>query len=124
MDQYDKNHSAENQGTRTRGVRYAVQQAVTMQRLKPSGHRRTSSTAHTSSRGAKDCSTSSRALPANFKYEAGPIVADGDFVMLHGRFSGFGLPVNWIAADILCIENVLIEGCCLQGRASSNVPHL
>jgi len=26
--------------------------------------------------------------------------------MLHGRFSGFGLPVNRIAADILRIENV------------------
>ena len=28
-----------------------------------------------------------------------------DFVIVHGRFSGFGLPVNWIAADILRIEN-------------------
>ena len=24
---------------------------------------------------------------------------------MHGRLSGFGLPVNWIAADILRIEN-------------------
>jgi hypothetical protein len=29
---------------------------------------------------------------------------DGDFVIVHGRFSGF-LPVNWIAADILRIED-------------------
>ncbi len=29
---------------------------------------------------------------------------------MHGRFSGFGLPVNWIAADILRIENgILVE---------------
>ena len=26
-------------------------------------------------------------------------------MIVHGRFSGFGLPVNWIAADILRIEN-------------------
>jgi hypothetical protein len=26
-------------------------------------------------------------------------------VILHGQFSGMGLPVNWIAADILRIEN-------------------
>jgi len=29
---------------------------------------------------------------------------------VHGRFSGFGQPVNWIAADILRIENgILVE---------------
>jgi predicted SnoaL-like aldol condensation-catalyzing enzyme len=38
------------------------------------------------------------------------IVADGEFVIVHGRFSGMGLPVNWIAADILRIENgILVE---------------
>jgi predicted SnoaL-like aldol condensation-catalyzing enzyme len=26
-------------------------------------------------------------------------------VIVHGRFSGFGAPVNWIAADILRIED-------------------
>jgi predicted SnoaL-like aldol condensation-catalyzing enzyme len=35
-------------------------------------------------------------------------VADGDFVIVHGRFSGFGQPVNWIAADILRIEDGLL----------------
>jgi predicted SnoaL-like aldol condensation-catalyzing enzyme len=34
-------------------------------------------------------------------------VADGDFVIVHGRFSGFQ-PVNWIAADILRIEDGLL----------------
>ena len=30
--------------------------------------------------------------------------------MVHGRFSGFGAPVNWIAADILRIEDgILVE---------------
>ena len=46
-----------------------------------------------------------RSLPPTLKYEHGLIVADGDFVILHGRFSGFGAPANWIAADILRIED-------------------
>src|SRR6476660_10228874 len=49
-----------------------------------------------------------RSLPSTLKYEPGLVVADGDFVILHGRFSGFGLPVNWIVADILRIENGLL----------------
>ena len=50
-----------------------------------------------------------RTLPPTLKYEPGTIVADGDFVIVHGRFSGF-LPVNWIAADILRIEDgTLVE---------------
>jgi predicted SnoaL-like aldol condensation-catalyzing enzyme len=39
------------------------------------------------------------------RYEPGVIVADGDYVIVHGRFSGFGPSVNWIAADILRIED-------------------
>jgi len=51
-----------------------------------------------------------KSLPSTLKYEAGTIVAEGDFVIVHGRFSGFGAPVNWIAADILRIEHgVLAE---------------
>ena len=51
-----------------------------------------------------------RGLPATLKYEPGVIVADGDFVIVHGRFSGFGAPANWIAADILRIQDgVLVE---------------
>jgi len=51
-----------------------------------------------------------RSIPATLRYEPGLIVAEGDFVILHGRFSGTGLPVNWIAADILRIENgILVE---------------
>ena len=46
-------------------------------------------------------------LPPTLRYEPGTIVADGDFVIVHGRFSGF-LPVNWIAADILRIEDALL----------------
>src|SRR5262252_5062448 len=51
-----------------------------------------------------------KSIPATLKYEPGRIVADGDFVIVHGRFSGFGLPVNWIAADIVRIKDgVLVE---------------
>ena len=50
-----------------------------------------------------------RTLPPTLRYEPGTIVADGDFVIAHGRFSGFQ-PVNWIAADILRIEDgMLVE---------------
>lgn len=51
-----------------------------------------------------------KSLPATLRYEPGLIVAEGDFVMVHGRFSGFGQPANWIAADILRIKDgVLVE---------------
>ena len=51
-----------------------------------------------------------KAAPPTLKYEPGLVVAEGDYVILHGRFSGFGLPVNWVVADILRIEDgILIE---------------
>jgi predicted SnoaL-like aldol condensation-catalyzing enzyme len=51
-----------------------------------------------------------KSIPPTLKYEPGTIVAEGDFVIVHGRFSGFGAPANWIAADILRIQNgILVE---------------
>jgi predicted SnoaL-like aldol condensation-catalyzing enzyme len=51
-----------------------------------------------------------KGLPPTLQYEPGTIVAEGDFVIVHGRFSDFGLPVNWIAADIVRIKNgILVE---------------
>lgn len=51
-----------------------------------------------------------KSLPSTLKYERGTIVAEGDFVIVHGRFSDFGLPVNWVAADIVRIKDgVLVE---------------
>ena len=35
-------------------------------------------------------------------------MAEGNFVIVHGRFSGFGAAVNWIAADILRVEDGLL----------------
>jgi predicted SnoaL-like aldol condensation-catalyzing enzyme len=51
-----------------------------------------------------------RSLPPTLKYEPGTIVADGEFVIVHGRFSDFGGPANWIAADTLrIVDDVLVE---------------
>jgi predicted SnoaL-like aldol condensation-catalyzing enzyme len=51
-----------------------------------------------------------KSLPPTLKYESGTIAAEGDFVIVHGRFSNFGLPVNWIAVDIVRIEDgILVE---------------
>jgi predicted SnoaL-like aldol condensation-catalyzing enzyme len=48
--------------------------------------------------------------PPTLKYEPGIIVADGNLVIVQGRFSGMGEPVNWIVADILRIEDgVMVE---------------
>ena len=49
-----------------------------------------------------------KSLPPTLKYEPGTIVAEGNFVIVHGRFSNFGLAVNWIAADIVRIENGML----------------
>jgi predicted SnoaL-like aldol condensation-catalyzing enzyme len=46
-----------------------------------------------------------KSLPATLKYEAGAIVAEGDLVIVYGRFSGFGAPVNWIAADVVRMQD-------------------
>ena len=51
-----------------------------------------------------------KSIPPTLKYEPGTIVAEGDFVIVHGRFSDFGAPVNWIAADIVRIQGgILVE---------------
>ena len=48
-----------------------------------------------------------RASSPSLKYEHGLIMAEGDFVIVHGRYSNTGLPANWIA-DIVRIENGLL----------------
>ena len=46
------------------------------------------------------------------------ILAEGDYVIVHGRFSNIGLPVNWIAADIVRLKaGILVEHWdCHSGR--------
>ena len=49
-----------------------------------------------------------KASPPSLRYEHGLIMAEGDFVIVHGRYSNTGLRVNWIVADIVRIENGLL----------------
>ena len=46
-----------------------------------------------------------RSAPDTLRYEHQLILAEGNYVIIHGRFSGNGRPVAWIAADVLRIEN-------------------
>jgi predicted SnoaL-like aldol condensation-catalyzing enzyme len=46
-----------------------------------------------------------RAAPDTLRYENQLIVAEGDYVIAHGRFSGHGRPRSWIAADIVRVED-------------------
>ena len=51
-----------------------------------------------------------KGLPATLRYENHLAAATGDFVILHGRFSGHGLPVAWVVADIVRMaDGVLAE---------------
>jgi predicted SnoaL-like aldol condensation-catalyzing enzyme len=51
-----------------------------------------------------------KSTPPTLKYEPGVVVAEGEFVIVHGRFSGHGRPVNWVAADIVrIVDGVLAE---------------
>lgn len=43
-------------------------------------------------------------LPPSFKYEPGMVVAEGDLVMVHGRYTGMG-PKAMIGVDIFRLTN-------------------
>jgi predicted SnoaL-like aldol condensation-catalyzing enzyme len=50
-----------------------------------------------------------KSLGADFKYEPGMIVAEGDLVMIHGRYTGWG-PKPMVAIDIFLVkEGELVE---------------
>ncbi|MGC1547777.1 MAG: nuclear transport factor 2 family protein [Rhodanobacter sp.] len=46
-----------------------------------------------------------RSAPGNLRYEHSVILAESDYVIVHGRFSGNGRPAAWVAADVVRIEN-------------------
>jgi predicted SnoaL-like aldol condensation-catalyzing enzyme len=46
-----------------------------------------------------------RSLPDTLRYENHLILAEGDYVIAHGRFSGHGRPAAWIAADVIRFED-------------------
>ncbi|HXB85280.1 nuclear transport factor 2 family protein [Mycobacterium sp.] len=51
-----------------------------------------------------------KGAPPDMRYENALIAADGDYVMLHGRFRNVGQPADWIVADIVRVESgVLAE---------------
>jgi predicted SnoaL-like aldol condensation-catalyzing enzyme len=45
-----------------------------------------------------------RNAPVTMKYENRLILAEGNILMLHGRFSGLAQPANWIVVDIVRVE--------------------
>ena len=46
-------------------------------------------------------------LPPAARYESSVMMAEGDYVMVHGRYSGIPGP-NWVVVDIIRIENGLL----------------
>jgi predicted SnoaL-like aldol condensation-catalyzing enzyme len=49
-----------------------------------------------------------KTLPTELRYEHQLVVADGDYVMLHGRFSQIGQPANWVVADIVRVADGML----------------
>lgn len=51
-----------------------------------------------------------KAAPPALKYEHGTIVAENDYVLVHGRYSNTGLPANWVVVDVVRLKDgVLVE---------------
>ena len=46
-----------------------------------------------------------RVSPPDMRYENGLTIANGDYVMLHGRFSNVGQPVDWIVVDVVRLHD-------------------
>jgi predicted SnoaL-like aldol condensation-catalyzing enzyme len=50
-----------------------------------------------------------RALPDDFKYEMGMVIAEGEYVMIHGRYTGWA-PKPLVAVDIFrVVDGKLVE---------------
>jgi predicted SnoaL-like aldol condensation-catalyzing enzyme len=70
-----------------------------------------------------------RGLPDTLRYEHALIVAEDDYVIVHGRFSGIGRPTAWIAADVVRIEDGrlaehwdVLQDEATQAESSSGLP--
>jgi len=46
-----------------------------------------------------------RSAPPTLRYENHRVAVDGNYALLHGRFSGNGRPRSWIAGDVLRMED-------------------
>src|ERR1700685_1287634 len=51
-----------------------------------------------------------RSSPQTLHYENQLIVAEGDYVIAHGRFTGNGRPAAWVAADVVRFEDGRLAG--------------
>jgi predicted SnoaL-like aldol condensation-catalyzing enzyme len=49
-----------------------------------------------------------KASPPDMRYENALIVANDDYVMLHGRFSNVGQPADWIVVDVVRLQDGLL----------------
>jgi predicted SnoaL-like aldol condensation-catalyzing enzyme len=49
-----------------------------------------------------------KTMPDTLHYENHVAAASGDFVMLHGRFSGLGQRVAWVVGDIVRMEDGML----------------
>ena len=49
-----------------------------------------------------------KTMPDTLHYENHVAAASGDFVILHGRFSGLGLPAAWVVGDIVRMEDGML----------------
>jgi len=50
-----------------------------------------------------------RSAPETLRYENQLTLAEGDYVIAHGRFSGNGRPAAWVAADVVRFEDGLLK---------------
>ena len=51
-----------------------------------------------------------KSMPPAFRHEHEQIVADGEFVIVHSRFSGFGQAKSWIVGDFVrVVDGLLVE---------------
>src|SRR5882757_5327736 len=50
-----------------------------------------------------------RSSPETLRYENQLIVAEGDYVIAHGRFTGTGRPAAWVAVDVIRFEDGLLK---------------
>jgi len=50
-----------------------------------------------------------KSRPAEFGYEPGLVMAEGDMVLLFGRFSGHGAGLPWIVVHIIRMEDGLLK---------------
>src|ERR1700741_4069986 len=70
-----------------------------------------------------------RTLPDSLRYENQLILAEGDWVIAHGRFSGNGRPAAGVAADVLRIEDGklaehwdVLQDEATRGQSASGLP--